>query len=55
MKYLSLLITFYCFFSYSQNFDKRINDLIQKNINDIKIYNISDDKNEIQNYRIIKD
>ena len=32
MKYLSLLITFFCFFSYSQNFDKRINDLIQKTI-----------------------
>ena len=32
MKYLSLLITFFCFFSYSQNFDKRINELIQENI-----------------------
>ena len=31
------------------------NDLIQKNINDIKIYNISDDKNKIQNFKIIKD
>ena len=30
-------------------------DLIQKNINDIKIYNISDDKNKIQNFKIIKD
>ena len=30
-------------------------DLIQKNINDIKIYNISDDKNKIQNYKIIKE
>ena len=30
-------------------------DLIQKNINDIKIYNISDYKNKIQNYKIIKD
>ena len=32
MKYLSLLITFFCLFSYSQNFDKRINELIQENI-----------------------
>ena len=32
MKYLSLLITFFCFFSYSQNFDKRIDELIQENI-----------------------
>ena len=31
------------------------NELIQKNINDIKIYNISDDINKIQNYKIIKD
>ena len=31
------------------------NDLIQKDINDIKIYNISDDKNKIQNFKIIKD
>ena len=30
-------------------------DLIQKNINDIKIYNISDDKNKIQNFKIIKE
>ena len=30
-------------------------DLIQKNINDLKIYNISDGKNKIQNYKIIKD
>jgi len=30
-------------------------DLIQKNINDIKIYNISDDINKIQNFKIIKD
>ena len=29
-------------------------ELIQKNINDIKIYNISDDINKIQNYKIIK-
>ena len=31
------------------------NDLIQKDINDIKIYNISDDKNKIQNFKIIKE
>ena len=31
------------------------NELIQKNINDIKIYNISDDINKIQNYKIIKE
>ena len=31
------------------------NDLIQKDINDINIYNISDDKNKIQNFKIIKD
>ena len=31
------------------------NDLIQKNINDIKIYNISDDTNKIQNFKIIKE
>ena len=31
------------------------NDLIQKNINDIKIYNISDDINKIQNFKIIKE
>ena len=30
-------------------------DLIQKNINEIKIYNISDDKNKIQNFKIIKE
>ena len=30
-------------------------ELIQKNINDIKIYNISDDLNTIQNFKIIKD
>ena len=30
-------------------------DLIQKNINNIKIYNISDVKNKIQNYKIIKE
>ena len=30
-------------------------ELIQKNINDIKIYNISDDINKIQNYKIIKE
>ena len=30
-------------------------ELIQKNINDIKIYSISDDKNKIQNFRIIKE
>ena len=29
-------------------------ELIQKNKNDIKIYNISDDINKIQNYKIIK-
>ena len=29
--------------------------LIQKNINDIKIYNISDDINKIQNFQIIKE
>ncbi len=31
------------------------NELIQKNINDIKIFNISDDINKIQNYKIIKE
>ena len=31
------------------------NDLIQKNINDIRIYNISDDLNKIQNFKIIKE
>ena len=30
-------------------------ELIQKNINDIKIYNISDEKNKIQNFKIIKE
>ncbi len=30
-------------------------ELIIKNINDIKIYNISDDINKIQNYKIIKE
>ena len=30
-------------------------ELIQKNINDIKIYNISDDTNKIQNFKIIKE
>ena len=30
-------------------------DLIQKNINDIKIYNISDYLNKIQNFKIIKE
>ena len=30
-------------------------ELIQKNINDIKIYNISDEINKIQNFKIIKD
>ena len=30
-------------------------ELIQKNINDIKIYNISDDLNKIQNFKIIKE
>ena len=29
-------------------------ELIQKNINDIKIYNISDDINKVQNFKIIK-
>ena len=29
-------------------------ELIQKNINDIKIYNILDDINKIQNFKIIK-
>ena len=36
----------------SQYFD---DELIQKNINDIKIYNISDDINKIQNFKIIKE
>ena len=30
-------------------------ELIQKNINDLKIYNISDDVNKIQNFKIIKE
>ena len=30
------------------------NELIQKNINDIKIYNTSESINKIQNYKIIK-
>ena len=30
-------------------------ELIQKNINDIKIYNISDNLNKIQNFKIIKE
>ena len=30
-------------------------ELIQKNINEIKIYNISDDLNKIQNFKIIKE
>ena len=30
-------------------------ELIQKNINDIKVYNISNDVNKIQNFKIIKD
>ena len=30
-------------------------ELIQKNINDIKIYNISDDINKIRKYKIIKE
>ena len=30
-------------------------ELIQKNINDIRIYNISDDLNKIQNFKIIKE
>ena len=36
----------------SQYFD---DELIQKNINDIKIYNISDNKTKIQDFKIIKD
>ena len=36
----------------SQYFD---DELIQKNINDIKIYNISDHINKIQNFKIIKE
>ena len=30
-------------------------ELIQKNINDIKVYNISNDLNKIQNFKIIKE
>ena len=30
-------------------------ELIQKNLNDIKIYNISKDINKIQNFKIIKE
>ena len=30
-------------------------ELIQKNINDIRIYNISNDVNKIQNFKIIKE
>ena len=30
-------------------------ELIQKNINEIKIYNISNDINKIQNFKIIKE
>ena len=30
-------------------------ELIQKNLNDIKIYNISDNINNIQNFKIIKE
>jgi len=30
-------------------------ELIQKNIKDIRIYNISDDENKIQNFKIIKE
>ena len=30
-------------------------ELIQKNINNIKIYNPSDDKNKVQNFKIIKE
>ena len=30
-------------------------ELIQKNINDIKVYNISYDVNKIQNFKIIKE
>ena len=36
----------------SQYFD---DELIQKNIIDIKIYNISDEINKIQNFKIIKE
>jgi cell division protein FtsL len=30
-------------------------ELVQKNINDIKVYNISNDVNKIQNFKIIKE
>ena len=30
-------------------------ELIQKNINDIRVYNISNDVNKIQNFKIIKE
>ena len=30
-------------------------ELIQKNINDIKVYNISNDVNKIKNFKIIKE
>ena len=30
-------------------------ELIQKNINDIKVFNISNDVNKIQNFKIIKE
>ena len=36
----------------SQYFD---DELIQKNINELKIYNISDNINKIQNFKIIKE
>ena len=36
----------------SQYFDDK---LIQKNINELKIYNISDDINKIQNFKITKE
>ena len=32
-----------------------VDELIQKNINDLKIYNISDDINKIQNFKITKE
>ena len=31
------------------------NELIEKNINDIRVYNISNDVNKIQNFKIIKE
>ncbi len=30
-------------------------ELIQKNLSDVKIYNVSDDINKIQNFKIIKE